>query len=165
MAGPRPLLPFFAHHRLRQITVPEIDRYSQTKLRDGRLSPVWINKTVTQLGQILEVAVEYELITRNPVRIGKRKLKVSRYERAYLDNADHIIAVLDAAHALDREARLDRKGARAMLIAILMFSGMRITEACALRWRHVDLAGGRPVSPGPKRMQRRGGCAVAANPA
>ena len=144
------LLPFFAHHRLSQITVAEVDRYSHTKLREGNLGPESINKTLTRLGQILEVAVEYSLIERNPVRIGKRKLKVSRYERGYLDNADHIIAVLDAARELDRRARSDRKGGRGPMIAVLMFTGMRIGEACALRWRDVDLAGGRLRVPGTK---------------
>ena len=144
------LLPFFAHHRLSQITVAEVDRYSQSKLRHSSLGPESINKTLTRLGQILEVAVEYELIAKNSVRIGKRKLKVSRYERGYLDNADHIVAVLDAARELEFAARSDRKGRRDTLIAVLMFTGMRISEACALRWRHVDLAGGRLRVPGTK---------------
>ena len=37
-----------------------------------------------------------------------------------------------------------------MLIAVLMFTGLRISEACALRWRHIDLAGGRLRVPGTK---------------
>ena len=81
------LLPFFHAHKLSEISVAEVDRFTQAKLREGRLGPASINKALTRLGQILERAVEYEIIARNPVRIGKRKLKVPRYERDYLDNA------------------------------------------------------------------------------
>lgn len=108
------------------------------------LSATSINKTITRLGQILEQAVEYEYIARNPARIGKRKLKASRARRAYLDDADLIAALLDAAGELDREAREDRTHiTRQTLLATLAFSGLRIGELLDLRWRHVDLAGGR----------------------
>jgi integrase len=51
---------------------------------------------------------------------------------------------------LDRDARSDWQSARGVLIAVLMFTGVRISEACALRWRHVDLASGRVRVPGTK---------------
>lgn len=144
------LLPFFHGHALSQITVAEVDRYTQSKVRDSHLGAASINKTLARLGQILEVGVEYELIARNPVKVGKRKLKAARYERGYLDDAEHILAVLAAAGELDREARADRSGARRTMIAVLMFAGVRISEACSLRWRHVDLAAGRIRVPGTK---------------
>jgi hypothetical protein len=73
------LLPFFVGHRLSEITVTEVDRYKTAKLAQGRLNAATINKTLTRLGQILEEAVKYEhlALERNPVRVGKRKLKVS----------------------------------------------------------------------------------------
>jgi hypothetical protein len=39
------------------------------------LSPTSINKTITRLAQILEVAVEYELIDRNPAKGKRRRVK------------------------------------------------------------------------------------------
>ena len=63
------LLPFFHRHRLPQITVGEVDRYRDFKVREGALSAESINKTITRLGQILAVAEERDLITRNPVRV------------------------------------------------------------------------------------------------
>ena len=52
------LLPFFAKHRLDEITVQEVDRYRQHKVREGRIGARTINKTLTRLAQVLEVAVE-----------------------------------------------------------------------------------------------------------
>lgn len=144
------LLPFFYNYRLSEISVAEVDRFKHRMLETGRLSNESINKMLTRLGQILERAVEYEMIPRNPVKVGKRKLKVTRYQRDYLDNADHVIAVLDAASELDADARRDHRCARRAMVAVLMFTGLRVSEACALRWRHVDLAGARLRVPGTK---------------
>src|SRR4051794_10744906 len=49
------LLPFFAKHRLGQITIEEVDRYRAQQLRAGALSPNTLNKTITRLAQVLEV--------------------------------------------------------------------------------------------------------------
>ncbi len=109
------------------------------------LSPASINKTVTRLGQILEVAVERELIERNPVRVNprNRKVKAARPDRIYLDRAAQITALLDAAGELDRNAKSNGRIARRALLATLTFAGLRISEALELRWRDVDLAAGR----------------------
>jgi integrase len=142
------LLPFFHRHRLSQITVAEVDRYRDFKLREGRMAPSYINATITRLGTILDVADERELIARNPVRVNprNRKLKVRRVRRAYLDRPEQIEALLLAASELDAEAtnRADRDTClRRPMLATLIFGGLRISEALALRWRDIDLAGGR----------------------
>ncbi|MDX6641206.1 MAG: integrase [Solirubrobacteraceae bacterium] len=142
------LLPFFHRHRLSQITVAEVDRYREYKVREGRMAHSYINATITRLGTILDVADERELITRNPVRVNprNRKLKVRRVRRAYLDRPEQIEALIAAAGELDAEAhnRADRDTClRRPMIATLIFAGLRIGEALALRWRDVDLAGGR----------------------
>ena len=74
------LLPFFARHRLSQITIQEVDRYRSAKQREGMLSVTSINKTITRLAQILEVAVEYGMIERNPAK-GKRRRVKARNQR------------------------------------------------------------------------------------
>ena len=107
------LLPFFARHRLSEITVQEVDRYRESKVREGTLSATSINKTITRLRQILERAVEYELIGRNPARIGNRKLKPVCAKPIHLDSAELICALLDAAKDLDEaKGRRRRAGAR-----------------------------------------------------
>jgi hypothetical protein len=72
------LLPFFQRHTLRQITIAEVDRYRETKLREGRISAVSINKTITRLAQILQVAVEYGYLEQNPAVGRRRRLRVTR---------------------------------------------------------------------------------------
>jgi integrase len=144
------LLPFFRQHRLSQITIAEVDRYRQAQVRRGELSVTSINKTITRLGQILEVAVEYGLIERNPARGRRRRLKAVRPTPVWLDRAEHVEALLDAAGELDRHAKTkgghDEKVGlvyRRALLATLVFAGLRIGELTALQWRDVDLAGNR----------------------
>ena len=62
------LLPFFARHRLSEITIAEVDRYRTFKVRQGQITARSINQTITRLAQILEYAVEYEYLARNPAR-------------------------------------------------------------------------------------------------
>ena len=138
------LLPFFHRHHLPQITVAEVDRYRALKVREQVLSAESINKTITRLGQILAVAEERDLIPRNPVRVNtrNRKLKAKRKRPIYLESAEQIIAMIDAATELDAKPQARTAGRRA-LIATLVYAGLRIGEATALRWRDVDLANGR----------------------
>jgi integrase len=90
------------------------------------------------------VAVERELIARNPARGKRRRLKERKPQRTWLDRVEQITALLDAAAELDAEARVDRQAlCRRSLLATLTFAGLRISEALDLRWRDVDLAAGR----------------------
>ncbi|MGH2973727.1 MAG: hypothetical protein ACRDLL_02520 [Solirubrobacterales bacterium] len=63
---------------------------------EGTISAASINKTITRLAQILEVAFERELIDRNPARGKRRRLKERKPERTWLDRAEQIVALLDA---------------------------------------------------------------------
>jgi integrase len=153
------LVPFFQHHALADISVAEVDRYRAAKVHerdqlkaarargekiDRRpLSNSTINRTIGLLAQILDVAVEYGHIPANPARGKRRKLKATRPQRAYLDSAAQIVALLDAAGELDQGSRADRRHVnRRAQLATLIFAGLRISEFLAVRWRDVDLAGG-----------------------
>ncbi len=138
------LLPYFAQHSLSEITIAEVDRYRQLKVREGAINATSINKSIQRLAQVLDVAVERELIDRNPARGKRRRLKQRKPVRTTLDRAEQIEALIAAARELDREARVDRRAIpRAALLSTLLFSGVRIGEALALRWADVDLAAGR----------------------
>jgi integrase len=121
-----------------------VDRYREHKVRERVLSAESINKTITRLGQILAVAEERDLIVRNPVRVNtrNRKLKARRRRPVFLESAEQIAAMIDAATELDAKPEARTAGRRA-LVATLVYAGLRIGEATALRWEDIDLANGR----------------------
>jgi integrase len=141
------LLPFFHRHHLSQIDVREVDRYRQAKVRSAELSADSINKTLTLLAAVLEQAVEYGMIERNPAVGKRRRLTTPKPARTYLDTAGQITALLDAAGDLDAKARRGHPGHRHIrrraMLATLTFAGLRLGEMLALRWRDVDLTAGR----------------------
>ncbi len=136
------LLPFFAEHRLSEVTVEEVDRYRRAKLRQGSLANNTLNKTITRLGQILELAVEYGHLTANPARGRRRRAKAERPRRTWLE-PEQVAPLLQAAGELDAEARSDDLRHRRALLSTLVLAGLRIGELIDLRWRDVDLAAGR----------------------
>ena len=138
------LLPYFAEMRLDAITFDTVENYIAEKLAAEKpLSPTSINMTLTLLGAILEVAVERDLIARNPARGRRRRVRERVPRRTHLETASQISALLEAADELDREARPSaRHVKRRAMIAVLVFAGLRIGELCTLRWRDVDLVAG-----------------------
>lgn len=166
--------PWFGSMLVSDITVAAVDEYRDAKMaawtkfkmerdawRPGTkkpapvLGPDSINKTLTLLGAILDVADERELIERNPLRVNprNRKVRVSRDDkprRTYLDGAEQIAALLDAADLLDAHPRATHRGVRRVALAVQVFGGLRIGEVVALRWRDVNLADGRMTVRGTK---------------
>jgi len=149
------LAPYFNGVRLDEITFDVVERYVAGKLagvvyeegrevgKDTPLSARSINMTVMLLGAILERAQERRLIDYNAAKGRGRRVRERRPDRGHLDSAVHIRALLDAAGELDNEAPAARKHIeRRAMLATLTFAGLRIGELLALRWRHVDLAGG-----------------------
>ncbi len=135
------LLPYFEHHGLVDITPEEVDRYVQAKLREGRLGAAAINRTLGVLASVLEDAVEYGHLTRNAAKGKRRRLPVKAPRRRHLEPQE-VLALLVAAGELDAKVPAPRRR-RQPLIATLAYSGLRIGELLALRWRDVDLAAGK----------------------
>jgi len=71
-----------------------------------------------------------------------RQLKTPRRRPVYLDAAEQIAAMIEAAGALDADPDARTAGRRA-LIATLIYAGLRIGEATALTWADIDLANNR----------------------
>ncbi len=123
------------------------DKHGRTYERRRRpLSNTSINAMITLLGQILQQAVDYELIDRNPVRVGGRSarfLKRTRPKRTFLE-VDEFHSLLNAAGELEAEARTDFKGlGRRAMVASLGLAGLRISELMDLKVAQVDLIRGR----------------------
>jgi len=135
------LLPFFAEQHVSAITIADVDRYRNAKVRDGTLGARSINMTLALLAQILEVAVEYGHMERNPAAGRRRRLKAPRPRPVHLDSAEHLAVLLEAASVLD--AGGSHTTGRRPAIAVLLFAGLRAEEVGALRWRDIDLANGR----------------------
>jgi hypothetical protein len=90
-----------------------------------------INKTLTLLAAVLDQAVEYEDIDidRNPAAGKRRRLRVTRPARSYLDTAAQIVALLDAAGELDTQATTGHRHVhRRAMLATLTFAGLRLGE-------------------------------------
>ena len=105
-------------------------REREQGLVDRPLSNRTINKTLTRLGQILDVAVRYDLIDHNPVKTKVEKLKEAEPRRARL-SGEQVQVLLQAAGRN-----------RALLATAIMAGGLRATELTHLRWRDLDLAKG-----------------------
>ena len=69
------LLPHFAEMPLEAITAEAVDAYRATKIAEGKLAPNAINKTLARMAQIMEVAVEYGRVERNPAKGKARRAK------------------------------------------------------------------------------------------
>jgi integrase len=129
------LLPFFASHRLSEITVREVDRYRSAKVAEGKLKPNTINVSITRMSQVLGTAVEYGLIPSNPAAGRKRRVKGHKPARPHVE-PEQLMALLDAAGELDGGySRVARP-----LLATLAGTGIRPGEALRLRWADVNLA-------------------------
>ncbi len=147
------LLHHFGSTPLDEISVRMIQEYTDAKLaarakrreaikrwqadpkREGAkpspgLSNASIERTVRLLAQILDDAVDAELIPRNPARARRRKLKSKRPTRRWLELAQ-VRALVESA---DKHAAM---------IGVMLLGGLRVSEACALQWSDIDLAGGR----------------------
>ena len=132
-----------ANKRAQALMETVTDKRGRTYQRRRRpLSNTSINAMIKLLGQILQQAVDYELIDRNPVRVGERSARFLprlRPKRTFLE-IDEFHALLDAAGELEAEARADRKGlGRRAMCATLGLAGFRISEMLDLRVATVDL--------------------------
>lgn len=138
------LIPYFGEYPLDRITFDHVEQYIADKLGEAKpLSARSVNMTVTLAAAIMEGAVERELIARNPFKGKSRRAREREPKRSYLDTAQQVAALLDAAGQRDREANEIRKHVeRRAMIATMAFAGVRVGELTGLRWRDVDLAGG-----------------------
>jgi len=126
------LIPAFGKMEVSDITIDDIQRFMNSKADMSRKS---IHEMVMVLGMILECAVEDGILPRNPAH-SKRLRNPSR--RVTVRNAltsAELADIVSHLHLLFEER--DR-----MMLALLIYTGMRRSEVLGLRWEDIDLTGG-----------------------
>jgi len=145
----------------------EIDRQWVDELRDHlarqpaknrrkgsskTLSPTSVNKVLEVLAQILDIAVDYDMLDSNPARGKRRRMKVKKSKRAWLE-PDMVVDLLEVAGEWERGimegGKAKRQGphpeqcyGRRELLALLCLGGPRISEALKADRGEFDLVGG-----------------------
>lgn len=131
---------FFAKRKLAEVTRQDVEIYRIRRLEEGA-SPSTINREVAQIKHMLSVAETWGLIKRNPIK-GMKDLKENDDRWRYLtrEEFERLRAVI-SPHYTD-------------LLTFLTYTGIRLGDVLALRWRDVDLDKGIVVIRG---SQTKGG--------
>ena len=119
---------WFKDFRLSEITAEAIDQFTAHKRAQGNLSANSINKTLSRLAQVLELATDYELIPKNPAAGSKRRLKGEPRKREWV-KPEQLMTLVD---------NCGERGFRPV-VEVLAGCGLRNGEACNLRWGEVNL--------------------------
>lgn len=130
------LIPHFGSYALTDITKLAVRDYISEKVLDREharverpLSNRSINRTRARLADVLEEAVEFDLVASNPAKSKRLTLPEEPAKRRWLQ-IEHVLSLIDAA------------GPDRALVATLLLAGARIGEALAFAWGDVDLADG-----------------------
>lgn len=142
---------------IRRITANDCKSWATTALREGTgfvapkakatrrgMSASAFNKCVEVLTAVFEIARKQGIRYDNPVaEVDRAKLPKKRLE---LPTSEQFQAVVSAiAKAGSRQSK-----DCADMVRLLAFSGVRLAEASALRWKHVDAARNSVTIPGTK---------------
>lgn len=125
------LIPALGERKVGELTVAELDRFANAKLKEG-LAPTTVNRFRETLRSALSTAVRQDRLLRNVARygggVGVEPPPVDRF------TDDELGRILEAA----------RNEHFLPVILLLARTGLRAGEACGLRWRDVALTGERP---------------------
>lgn len=124
----RYIRPELGSKRVNQLETRDIQRVYAAMQSQKSLSARIVRHTHATLRQVLEQAVEWKLIGRNPVDLLKRKLpKVDEVERRVLNEVEacsFLKACAEKPHGL--------------IFEFALLSGMRPEEYLALQWRDLN---------------------------
>jgi integrase len=126
------ILPSFEKMMLSEITPSTVQDWANSLSDKKGLSPATVNRLYRYLRSCLSSAVAKDLLNKNPCR--PRAIDLPRLPEQKLEflNPDEIIELLDILHEPDRT-----------FIATLSYSGLRLGEGLALRWKNIDFEHGR----------------------
>lgn len=130
-----------AHTATAAIDARRVDHFRQ-KLHARGLSPRSVNMALDLLAQVLDDAVEYGLLDANPARGRRRRMKVAKTRRTFLE-PDQVIDLLDVAGEWESGLPPHQQYGRRALLAALCLAGPRISELTSAPRARLDLHGGR----------------------
>ena len=122
------VLPRLCHYRLCDLNPQTIEAF-RAQLHAAGVGDAAIRKSMVVLQAVLQRAVDWEWLARNPAA-GVRKPSPRR--RRHIEPPSPQIVEHIRQHLLAKD-RFDD----AMLVSILAYAGLRPGEALALRWKHV----------------------------
>lgn len=114
-----------------------VDEFRQRLVGRG-LSPRSVNMVLDLLAQVLDDAVEYELLDANPARGRRRRMKVAKASRAFLE-PDMVLDLLQVAGDWERELPAHQRYGRRAFLATLCLAGPRISELTDARRARLDV--------------------------
>jgi integrase len=123
--------PVFGHVGIDAIRVVDVERFRATMVGEG-LAPLTVRHVLATFAQLLQGAVDSEVIARNPVRLVKSPGGVTNTPVAL--DAPTTAALLDAIAAAKPELECFAR--------FIAATGVRRGEAAGLCWSQVDLAAG-----------------------
>jgi site-specific recombinase XerD len=124
--------PKFGHLALSAINRRDVQAFQNSLLKEG-LSPASADHHVKLMRRVLNLAVQWEMLEKNPLK-GIELYLVDNQVENYLD-----------AEQLDRLVEVLRTDKNRMVCLILMFlisTGSRLTESLTATWKNVSVEGG-----------------------
>jgi hypothetical protein len=109
-----------------ELDAHRVDDFRQ-KLHARGLSARSVNMVLDVLAQVLDDAVEYGVLDANPARGRRRRMKVAKSRRTFLE-PDQVVDLLDVAGEWERELPPHQQYGRRALLATLCLAGPRISE-------------------------------------
>src|SRR3954470_15603496 len=134
------VLRHLAHDTTAELDPHRVDTF-RGELEAAGLAPRSVNMILDLLAQILDDAVEYELLSANPARGKRRRLKVPKPARTFLE-PDMVVDLLDVAHDWEQAVPPHQRYGRRAFLATLCLAGPRISELTQTTVARLDLESG-----------------------
>jgi integrase len=134
------VLRHLAHDTTAGLDAHRVDTF-RGELEAAGLSPRSVNMVLDLLAQILDDAVEYELLAANPARGKRRRVKVPKPPRTFLE-PDMVVDLLDVAEEWERSLPPHQRYGRRAFLGTLCLAGPRISELTNTTVGRLDLEAG-----------------------
>lgn len=127
--------------RTASLDVRRVDEFRKRLVGRG-LSARSVNMVLDLLAQVLDDAVEYGWLDQNPARGKRRRMRVPKTRRSFLE-PDMVADLLDTAGVWERSLPDHQRYGRRSVLAALCLAGPRISELTGAAIGALDIHGGR----------------------